>query len=63
LKALAALAGVAAALEMGPREKALYLKQRNRSPAAHTEEEVEATLAGTSPASLRSWLRQVNRLP
>ena len=52
---------VAAALEMGPRERAMYLKQPRRAPAAaQYEEAADATLAGPSAGALRSWLRQVS---
>ena len=51
---------MAAALEMGPRERAMYLKQPRRAPAAlQYEEAADATLAGPSAGALRSWLRQV----
>jgi hypothetical protein len=43
---------------MGPRERALYLK-KSKSLAVQSEEEIGSTLAGATPTSLRSWLRQV----
>ena len=47
---------MAAALEMGPREKALYLKHRAKAAAAaQSDEEVASTLAGSTPAGLRTW--------
>ncbi len=50
---------MAAALEMGPREKALYLKHRAKAAAAaQSDEEVASTLAGSTPAGLRTWIRQ-----
>ena len=52
------LAPVEAALNMGPKERALYLKQSVGSMAANLEEEEAATLAGVTPSALRSWLRQ-----
>lgn len=52
------LARVGNALEMGPIERALYLK-KSKSTAVQSEEEVVSTLAGSNPAGLRSWLRQV----
>ena len=44
----AALQPVAGALEMGPRERAMYLKQPRRAPnaALQYEEAADATLAG-----------------
>jgi hypothetical protein len=54
---------VAAALEMGPREKALYLKHRAKAAAAaQSDEEVASTLAGSTPAGLRTWIRQARLL-
>ncbi len=60
-QALARLSEVSAALEMGPREKALYLKNRAKAAAAaQSDEEVASTLAGSTPAGLRTWIRQVD---
>ena len=48
----AALQPVSAALEMNPKERALYLKQKQLLP------DDEATVASATSASLRSFLRQ-----
>ncbi|BDA43725.1 Exportin-5 [Coccomyxa sp. Obi] len=59
-QAVAALSEVSTALEMGPREKALYLKNRAKAAAAaQSDEEVASTLAGSTPAGLRTWIRQM----
>ena len=57
----ALLQEAAGALQMGARERAMYLRQKRgkaSGDAAITEEE-EATIAGNNVAALRSWIRQV----
>ena len=55
----AALAGAAAALGMGPKERAMYLRKRLGPEALGGPEEEASTLAGPTPGALRTWLRQV----
>lgn len=52
----ALLQPVSAALEMNPKERALYLKQKH-SNVTLTDD--EATVASATAAGLRSFLRQV----
>ena len=61
-----ALRPAAGAFELGPKERALYLKRTLRAPAAASSTNLAAgegaatdTLAGTGVASLRAWLRQM----
>lgn len=56
------LQGAAPAMQMGARERAVYLRQLSsakQSGNAGVKEEEEATLAGSNVAALRSWVRQV----
>lgn len=53
----AALQPVSAALEMNPKERALYLKQKHTNVLLPDD---EATVASATPASLRSFLRQAS---
>ncbi|KAK9833279.1 hypothetical protein WJX81_002345 [Elliptochloris bilobata] len=55
----AALAGAAVALDMGPREHAMYLRKRLGPEPLGGPEEEASTLAGPTPGALRTWLRQV----
>lgn len=53
------MAGAAAALDMGPKERAMYLRKRlGPAPLGGPEEEA-STIAGPTPGALRTWLRQV----
>ena len=65
----ARLGGAGRALDVGPKERALYLKRATRAPAARAAsssspssaplaEDDGATLAGPGVGSLRAWLRQ-----
>ncbi|KAL4423234.1 hypothetical protein ABPG77_000026 [Micractinium sp. CCAP 211/92] len=63
-----ALAPVASALEMAPQERALYLRRGPIGKAAakpaedgsgETGDDGYASVGGTSPASLRAWLRHM----
>lgn len=57
LQGRAALQPVAAALEMNPKERALYLKQKHTNVLLPDD---EATVASATSASLRSFLRQAS---
>lgn len=49
-------------MQMGPRERALYLRRlaaAKQAQEAGVKEEEDATLAGNNIAALRSWFRQV----
>ena len=53
----AALQPVSAALEMNPKERALYLKQKHTGVTLTDD---EATVASATAAGLRSFLRQAS---
>ena len=55
----AAMAGAAKALEMGPKERAMYLRRRLGPEPQGGPEEEASTIAGPTPGALRTWLRQV----
>lgn len=55
-----AMAGAAAALDMGPKERAQYLRRRVGVEPLGGPEEEASTLAGPTPGALRTWLRQVH---
>ena len=57
LKGRTALQPVSAALEMNPKERALYLKQRHTGVTLTDD---EATVASATAAGLRSFLRQAS---
>lgn len=54
-----ALAAAATALEMSPKERAMYLRRRMGPEPLGGPEEEASTLAGPTPGALRTWLRQV----
>lgn len=62
MQGAALLQEAAPAVQMGPRERAIYLRQltkgRQTGDVAILEEE-GATIAGSNVAALRSWLRVV----
>jgi hypothetical protein len=60
LQSRAVLQPVRSALDIGPKEKALYLKKSVKGAPAQAGEPDSTTLGGNIPASLRSWLRQVD---
>jgi len=53
------LAPAATALEMSPKERAMYLRRRLGPEPLGGPEEEASTLAGPTPGALRTWLRQV----
>lgn len=57
------MAGASAALEMGPKERALYLRRRLGPEPLGGPEEEASTIAGPTPGALRTWLRQVHPIP
>lgn len=60
MQSRAALAAASSALDIGPKEKALYLKKSVKDAPAQAGESDSTTIGGNSQASLRSWLRQVS---
>jgi hypothetical protein len=62
VQGLAVLEEAAPAMQMGARERAVYLGQLSTAKMlgdADVKAEEEATLAGSNIAALRSWFRQV----
>ena len=57
MKGRTALQPVSAALEMNPKERALYLKQKHTGVTLTDD---EATVASATAAGLRSFLRQAS---
>ena len=56
------LQGAAAAMQMGARERAVYLRRvphMGNWEDKGVKEEEEATLTGNNIAALRAWVRQV----
>ena len=53
------MAGAAAALDMSPKERAIYLRRRLGPAPPGSPEEEASTIAGPTPGALRNWLRQV----
>ena len=65
LQGAALLGEAAAAMQMGARERANYLRHLvagRQAGEADILEEDEATLAGSNVAALRSWVRTVSAL-
>lgn len=63
LQMQSALQSLHGAFEMGPKERAVYLRKpvpKGRHAAEQAGEEEAGTLAGTNAAALRAWIRQVS---
>lgn len=62
MQGLKLLQGAAPAMQMGARERAVYLRKAPHMKSWEDEgvkEEEEATLTGNNIAALRAWVRQV----